>query len=196
MITLVGTVKSRALRPIWLAEELGLDFEHLPAKPRSEEALRHSPSGKVPALVEDGAAITDSTAILAYLADRFGGCTAPAGTQARARQDAAMHWALDELDAVLWTAARHSFVLPEAQRVPQVKDSLRWEFARSIERLDARLRAQEFAGGDAFSIADIVTAHCLRWAGNAKFPVEEEAVLAYRERMLSRPAFQRAAARE
>ena len=39
----------------------------------------------------------------------------------RAKQDALLHRVNDEIDAVLWTAARHSFILPEAERVPAVK---------------------------------------------------------------------------
>ena len=41
----------------------------------------------------------------------------------------------DEIDALLWTAARHSFVLPADKRVPDVKDSLKWEFARNLDRI-------------------------------------------------------------
>ena len=45
------------------------------------------------------------------------------------------------MDAVLWTAARHSFVLPEEHRVPEIKGPLRWEFARTCTRLAERLAA-------------------------------------------------------
>ena len=194
-LTLIGTAKSRAFRPLWLLEELGVEFAHRPAAPRSDEIVALNPSGKVPALLVDGRAVTDSTAILTYLADRHGRFTAPPGTLARARQDAAMLMALDEMDAVLWTAARHSFVLPKDRRLPAIKDSLKWEFARTMDRLDSALTGREHVGGEAFSIADIVTAHCLRWAERAGFPVDAARVADYRDRMLSRPAALRAAAR-
>ena len=96
----------------------------------------------------------------------------------------------DEMDALLWMAARHSFALPEEQRVPAIKDSLRWEFARSVSRVEARL-TDEFIAGDSFSIADILLTHCLNWARGAKFEVESEALLAYGKRMRDRAAFQR-----
>ena len=76
--------------------------------------------------------------------------------------------------------------------MPAIKEVLRWEFAQSISRLAARLKDREFVGGDTFSIADIVTAHCLRWATNAKFAIEDDSVAAYRDRMTARPAFLRA----
>ena len=59
---------------------------------------------------------------------------------ARARQDSVVHMLLDEFDAVLWTSARHSFILPEERRLPEIKDSLKWEFATSVDGV--------FAAGD------------------------------------------------
>ena len=80
-----------------------------------------NPAGKVPVLVVDGEPITDSTAILHYLADRHRALTYPAGTLDRARQDSLTQFLLDEFDAALWVAARHSFILPEELRMPAIK---------------------------------------------------------------------------
>ena len=195
MYTVIGTVKSRALRVIWMLEELGLDYEHIPAGPRSEDALRHNPSGKIPALVVDGEPITDSVAIMTFLADRHGALTFPAGTRDRARQDGFTNLVIDELDSVLWTAARHSFVLPAPMRLPAIKDSLKWEFDRSLTRLGDTLGDGPFLMGATMTIPDMLLAHCARWAGNANFPVTDARILAHRDRMLARPAFARAAAR-
>lgn len=195
MYTVIGTAKSRALRVLWTLEELGQTYEHVPAGPRSEDARRHNPSGKIPALLVDGATITDSVAIMTYLADRHGALTFPAGTLDRARQDAFTNCINDEIDAVLWTAARHSFVLPEEMRLPAIKDSLRWEFERSQGRLGEALGEAPFLMGDTVTIPDLLLAHCMRWATNANFPVTDTRVIAHRDRMLARPAFARAAAR-
>ena len=54
MYTVVGAVKSRAFRVMWMLEELGEDYTVIPAGPRSDEAKKYNPLGKVPALV-DGA---------------------------------------------------------------------------------------------------------------------------------------------
>ncbi|MCB1313600.1 MAG: glutathione S-transferase family protein [Sedimentitalea sp.] len=194
MYTLYGSPSSRAFRVLWMLEELELPFEFVPSKPRSDEVLALNPSGKIPVLRDGEAVLTDSTAILTYLADKHGKLTHPAGSVARAHQDALTHTVLDEFDAVLWTAARHGFVLPEEQRVPAVKPSLKWEFERNLARL-----AQRFAGpflqGETMTIADIICVHCLNWAHSAKFPVEDETLKAYSKRMRARPAFQRAQAR-
>lgn len=193
MYTVIGKQLTRCYRVLWALEELGQEYDLNPALPQSPDVLALNPSGKVPILVENGETITDSTAIITYLADKHGQLTAPAGTLARAKQDAVTHMLLDELDAVLWTAARHSFILPEDKRVPEVKDSLKWEFARSLNRLEARMQGPYLMGED-FTIADIICTHCLNWAYSAKFPLENKALLEYSKRMRSRPAFQKVAA--
>lgn len=189
--TVIGDAQSRAARVLWMLEELGLPYEHIGVKPRTDEVMRVNPSGKVPVLLIDGQPITDSTAILTFLADSTGRMTAPAGTLARARQDAMTQAVLDEFDAVLWTAARHSFILPREQRVPEVKDSLRWEFNRNQKILATRLGEGPFLMGAELSVPDIVLAHCCHWARVAKFALSEPALLDYAERLLARPSFQR-----
>ncbi|MCB1398536.1 MAG: glutathione S-transferase, partial [Rhodobacteraceae bacterium] len=99
MYTVIGTVQSRALRVLWMLEELGHSYEHVVAAPRSEGVVAFNPAGKVPVLIVDGTPITDSTAIIQYLADRHGALTHPAGTLERARQDSLTQFLLDEFDA-------------------------------------------------------------------------------------------------
>lgn len=193
MYTVIGTPMSRSFRVLWALEELGQPYELTPALPQSPEIREVNASGKVPAMIAEGEVITDSTAILTYLADKHGKLTAPAGTMARAHQDAMTQRFLDELDAVLWTAARHSFALPKEQRVPEVKPSLKWEFNRNLDQIAALIKGP-YVMGEAFSLADIVLTHCLNWAYGAKFPVENQAMLAYGKSMRARPAHQRVAA--
>mgnify|MGYP000964589408 CR=1 FL=1 len=189
--TVIGKTSTRAARPIWMLEELGLPYEHIPAQTRSEDVTRYYARGKVPVLLVDGEPITDSTAIIQYLADAHGKFTHPAGTLARARQDAMTHCILDEFDAVLWTGARHSFVLPEEQRVPAIKESLRWEFTVNQASFVKRMGDNPFVMGDDFTVPDIVLAHCLLWAKAAKFEITEPVLQDYFGRMFARPALQR-----
>ncbi len=191
MYKVIGKLQSRAFRVMWMLEEINQPYETLKASPRSPEVLALNPSGKIPVLIDGDAVISDSTAIITYLVDKHGALTYPAGTVDRAHQDALTHAILDELDAVLWTAARHSFSLPEDKRVPEVKDSLKWEFARNLELLADRLTGP-FLMGETMTIADIVCTHCLNWAAGAKFPVENEKMLAYGKAMRARDAFVRA----
>ena len=197
--TVIGHAGSRAMRVLWALEELGLPYAHDPALPRSQEARAASPDGKIPALrVADGdgeATLTDSVAILTYLADRHGALTHPPGTLMRARQDAMTQFAVCEMDAVLWALAKHSFVLPEERRVPEVKDALRWEAGRAERALERHLDGRAFLAGEALTVPDILAAHCVGWAVKAKVPPTSERVRAWAASLRERPAHARAAAR-
>ena len=185
-----GPVQTRTFRVLWMLEELGLDYTHHPDPPRSQAVRDLSPLGKVPVLVAGGTVIPDSLAILHFLADSQGRLTAPAGTPARARQDAMTFRICDEMDALLWTAARHSFVLPEEHRVREVKPALKWEYARNCAGIGAAL-AGPFVMGEDFTLTDILLTHCLGWGIAARFGVPDPALSAYLERMKARPAWRR-----
>lgn len=191
MYQVIGNTRSRTFRVLWMLEEIGQPYEQITAGPRSEEVTALNPSGKVPVLVTDGQALTDSTAILTFLADRHEALTYPAGSLERARQDALTHFLLDEFDSVIWTAARHSFILPEELRVPTVKDSLKWEFERSQRLLADKLGDGPFLMGEKMTIPDILATHCGTWAVAAKFPLVDERFRAYLGQMRARPAYQR-----
>ncbi|MEM9435878.1 MAG: glutathione S-transferase family protein [Pseudomonadota bacterium] len=188
-----GSHRSRAFRVLWMLEELGLDYVHHNTPPRSPEIKALNPLGKVPVLIDDGTTLTDSTAILTYLADKHGALTYPPGTLERARQDAHTHFLLDELDALLWLVSRHSFGLPEELRVPEVKASAREEFHISAERLAQRIEGP-FLMGDKMTIPDIIAVHCLGWAIVAKFPMVRDDLKAYAKPIRQRPAYKRAQA--
>ena len=137
----------------------------------------------------DGTPIIDSTAIMTYLADKHGKLTFPASTIERAHQVSLTHFILDEFDAVLWTAARHSFVLPAEKRVKAVKDSLRWEFARSINLIEGRMGDGSNLMGEKFTIPDIILTHIGGWARVSKFDVPDGKLKEYFGRQIKRPAY-------
>nr|WP_111301491.1 glutathione S-transferase family protein [Paracoccus saliphilus] len=194
MYRVIGTGKSRAFRVLWMLEELGLPYQHVPANPHSEGVAQFNPTGKVPVLIDDGTPITDSTAILTYLADRHGQLTHKAGTLDRARQDSLTQFLLDEFDAALWLAARHSFVLPEELRLSAIKNTLRWEFETSQKTLVHRMADGPFLMGDQMTVPDIILGHCLDWALAARFPITEPRLTEHLDRMRDRSAYGRAAA--
>ena len=195
MYTVIGGIRSRAARVIWMLEELGQPFHHIPAPPRSDDVLAVNPAGKIPVLVEDGTPITDSTAIMQYLADKHGAMTHPAGTLDRARQDSMTQFLLDEFDAALWLAARHSFILPEELRYGAIKTSLKWEFERSQNVLVSRMGSGPFVMGPVMTVPDIILTECGLWAEAAQFRIIEPRFGQYLDQMQRRPAFIRAKAR-
>ncbi|MGB7240641.1 MAG: glutathione S-transferase family protein [Sulfitobacter sp.] len=194
MYTVIGATKSRALRVLWMLEELGQSYDHLPAGPRTDDAMKYNPLGKIPALIDGDAVLTDSVAIMTYLADKHGALTAPAGTVARAQQDAMTFWLIDEFDAVLWAAAKHSFVLPPENRNTTIKDSLKFEFERSAAHLSQRLDGP-YLMGDAITVPDLLACHCLNWSVSARFPRVDDKLQKYAKSLRDRPAFQAASER-
>ena len=195
MYTVIGGTKTRAFRVMWMLEELGQPYDLNPAAPRSDEARKYNPSGKIPALVDGDEVLTDSVAVMTYLADKHGALTAPAGTPARARQDAMTFWLIDEFDAVLWAAAKHSFVLPEEARVPAIKDSLKAEFERAASTLSDRLEGP-FLMGDQISLPDLLAVHCINWSIGAKFPRVDDKLNLWAKSLRERPAFVAAMTKE
>jgi glutathione S-transferase len=192
MYTVIGAIASRAMRVVWMLEELEQPYTLIPAPPRSPEVIAHNPDGKIPALLVDNVTLTDSVAITQFLADRHGALTFAAGTLERARQDALTQFCVDEIEGALWTAAKNTFVHPEAHRVPAVKETCRYEFALALERLERRLGDGPFVMGETITVPDILLGHCSGWARAAKFDIPDGPVRDYFRRLVARPAFQRA----
>jgi len=192
MYKVLGMAATRTLRVLWMMEELGLEYEHLPYPPRSKEMLEINPSGKVPALIVDDQVIIDSVAIMQFLADKHGDMTYPSGTIERAQQDSFTQFINDEIDAIIWCAARNTFILPEDKRVPEIKATLKWEFVRSMKLLGERIGDNEFLMGDKMTVPDILLTHCGGWARMAGFEIPDGPLKAYFKCMIARPAYLRA----
>src|SRR5215203_673900 len=76
MITLYHCYDARSFRPLWALEELGLDYDlkMLPFPPRvhAREYLQENPLGTIPLFLDGHARMTESCAIVQYLAARYG----------------------------------------------------------------------------------------------------------------------------
>ncbi|MDB3881949.1 glutathione S-transferase family protein [Amylibacter sp.] len=189
MYKVIGNTNTRTLRVLWAMKEIGLKYEHVQVNAQSVDAKKFNISGKVPTLDANGVNIADSTAIVTYLADKYNQLTFPAGTIERAQQDSFTQFILDELDSILWTAARHSFVLPKEMRVSELKDTLRWEFARSLKILESRMGSGPNVMGEEFTIPDIILTHVGGWARVAKFDIPDGKLRDYFRRQIKRPAY-------
>jgi len=75
LLKIYGIARTRAFRALWMAKELGLDYEHLPveigdAGARTPEFLAINPNGRLPVIVDDGFVLFESLAITLYLAKK------------------------------------------------------------------------------------------------------------------------------
>ena len=192
MYQVIGKIRSRTLRVLWMLEELGQPYEHIIAGSHSEAVTEVNPEGKIPVLIEDGVTLTDSTAIIQYLADKHGALTHPAGTINRAIQDGLTQFLLDEFDAALWVATRHMLYLPKELRQEGIHDTVGWELARSQKVLAERMGDGPFLMGEDMTVPDIILTHCGGWALSAGFKISEPQLKEYFRMMRDRPAYKRA----
>ena len=206
MITLYGVYRSRASRPLWLLAECGTAFRHVPViqsyrldQPKATDAplntaspafLAINPLGQVPALEDDGLLLSESLAISLYIARRHGGALGPQSDSETAMME---QWALFAATAIEGpaleilntlgnggdTAEAHANVAINAEKL-----------RRPLARLQAHLADHSHIVADRFTVADINTAECLRYAqGHPTLLAEFPAVKAWLENCQSRPAF-------
>ncbi|MET4695994.1 glutathione S-transferase family protein [Endozoicomonas lisbonensis] len=202
MISLYGSGQARSFRALWALEEAGLDFEyhHVKIGQPDEGGSRHpsylalNSQGKIPTLVHDDLVLTESAAIVNYIA-----ALAPekqlmplVDNAMRAKYDEFCFFVLSDLEQPLWTTGKHRFVLPKDYRVEAVLETAQWEFKRSLKALDQYMDGQEYVVGNHFTCADILLAQTINWALRFEFEVPEP-YQEYRERLYQRPACQRAA---
>lgn len=198
---LYGYRNGRTLRALWALEEIGAPYEFVEVdlkrgEHREPEFLGLNPAGKVPVLDDGGTIVTESAAICMHLADRHpdSRLLPPVGTPERTECYRWTSFILTELDAPLWTIAKHRFALPSDRRVPAVIETASWEFRNAASVLASALKDRPYLAGAAFSVADILAGHTLLWAKSARIPLGSDFPDAYFERLLARPAVTRARA--
>jgi len=202
---LYGVGKSRSFRTIWAAEEAGVEYEYVEVEfggagdnGSGGSAYRQlNYQGKVPTMIDGELVLTESAAIVNYIAtkDVSSNLIPQAGGIDRALYDQLAFFVLTDLEQPLWTNGKHRFALPEKWRVPQILETTRWEFDKSQEALKNLIGAEpEFAMGDQFTMADVLVAHTLTWAENFKFELQD-GFREYKNRMYERSACQAALAK-
>ncbi len=189
--------RTRAYRPRWLLEELGVPYELVQLdtarkETRAPEHLARHPLGHVPVLEDDGVRIFESMAICLWLAERHAdkGLVPPPGTPARAETYQWLFFAATELEPPL-SALDAQMRRPEPERDAARIDEAKRQFRAAAAVLDSRLAGRTFLVGDSFSVADVVVGAVLLW-GRASAGLEglPEAA-AYAARLKERPAWKR-----
>ena len=202
---LYGVGKSRSFRTVWAAEEAGVDFEYVEVEfggagdhgSRGSTYRQLNYQGKVPTMVDGDLVLTESAAIVNYMAAKNVSLSLvpQQGTVERALYDQLAFFVLTDLEQPLWTNGKHRFAIPEKWRVPQILETTLWEFEKSQTALKNLIGATpEFALGDRFTMADVLVAHTLTWAENFKFELQD-GFREYKNRMYARPACQAALAK-
>lgn len=196
---LYGYRNGRTLRAVWALEEVGAPYEYLEVdvlhgQGREPWFLKINPAGKVPVLDDSGTVITESAAICMHLAEKFpeNRLLPSPRTSERSECYKWISFILTELDAPLWTIAKHRFGLPKERRVAAVIDTASWEIGIALEILSSGLGDRPYLAGNSFTVADILAGHTLLWVKSARLPIENGNLEKYSEGLFSREAFKRA----
>ena len=170
MMKLYGFGPTRSLRALWGLKELGLEFEFIPVnlqagENRRPEFLALNPAGKVPVLVDGDLVLTESAAIVLYLAEKYPEKKLmPIQLEQRAQVYRWVLFAVTELEQPLWRMAKHTFLYPEDKRLPQDIALAREDFTAMAAVLERHMAGRQFIVGDRMTAADCVTAYLMDWA--------------------------------
>ncbi len=214
MLTIYGVYRSRASRNLWLAEELGIPFKHVPvmqayrlADPeaagaplhtRSPAFLEVNPNGHVPTVEDDGVVLHESLAINLYLAKKYGRALGPASVAEDGQMTMWSLWAITEVEAHSLQIMYHMVAKPPAERDPKIAEAAIAALRAPLKVLDDALAATGFVVGNRFTVADLKVAEVVRYAMPAT-PLFDGAprVKTWLAGCHARPAFQKMmAARE
>jgi glutathione S-transferase len=193
MMKLYGAPPTRALRVVWLLNELGLEYEMLPVnvlhgENQQQDFLTLNPAGKVPVLVDGSFVLTESAAIQLYLADKNPQAGfIPEAVEDRAQMYRWIFFLVTEIEQPLWRIARHTFLYPEEKRLPQDADLARQECVKMVAVLERHMEEREFMVGDRLSVADFNAAYILDWANAEKMLDGTPRLREYLRSMYARP---------
>jgi glutathione S-transferase len=184
---------TRSIRVRWTLQELAVEFEAVTVdlrrnEQRSPDFLKISPAGKLPVLVDGGLVLSESVAIVMYLAEKYAerGFT-PIELRERARMQQWMLFAATELEQPLWRIARHTNVYPEQRRLPADVALAREDFVPMAAVLDDHLQGRTYVVANAVSVADFVLAYTLDWANEVGLLRDFPRLRQYMERLYARP---------
>jgi glutathione S-transferase len=184
---------TRSIRVRWTLQELGVDFEAvtvnlIAGEHRSPEFLKINPAGKLPVLVDGDTILTESIAIVLYLAEKYRDKRlVPTDLQQRAQLTRWLLFTTTELEQPLWRIARHTTLYPENRRLPGEVALAREDFAAMANVLEEYMSGREFVVGDTATVGDFVLAYTLDWAKLVNLLDSLPRLEAYMEQMYARP---------
>ena len=196
-LTLYHAAPSRSSITRWMLEEVGEPYDiHLlnlgTGDNRKPDYLAINPMGKVPTLKHGDTVITEAAAICAYLADEFprAKLNVPIGTP---RRGVYLKWLFFGPSCIEAAIMDRTFPRKEEAR----RAALGYGDCDTAMDVTAKAVAKgPYLMGDQFTAADVIIGSTLRWGMMFKMVPERPEFTAYTNRLATRPALQRAEAKD
>ena len=201
MVTVYSAPNTRAIRVIWVLEEIGAkaEIKSMPYPPRrhAPDYFAVNPTGMVPLLIDGEVRLSESLAICDYLATRHGSPLVVAPDDPERPQFLQWLW---YGESTLMTPLSRLNIVRQVERKggPEVDVLIagaREHVAGRLKMLEEHLEGRDFLAAGRLTLADISVSYPLHLVGmlgvdNLLGPRSA----AYRERLRTRPAHQRAIA--
>lgn len=202
-LTLFASPGSSSFAPHIVLQEIGATFElalithhGVGAGTHKPEFQKMNPKGRVPVLTDGTFVLTESAAILIYLASRHPEAgLMPAGPDGLVRAVEWFNWLSSAVHAVavrmVWRA---DFFSDDPSTHPAIVSKGHEHLAHAYALIEQRLKGRDFAVSNAYSIVDPYLLVYFRWGNRmhldmaGRFP----AWTAHARRLEARPAIQRA----
>jgi glutathione S-transferase len=183
---------TRDLRVLWALEEMGLPYEIVgmdhPNHDLDTPAFRaKNPFGQLPVIDDDGVVVTESGAILLYLARKSGKLM----PRDLAGESQVLRWSVAALSTIEVPVLTLWFVNMSGGKGTGPSKALQdWSELR-LGQLDGWLAQREFVATEEFTVADILMTHVLEGGTDQSLLKPHANILAYKERCMGRPAWKR-----
>lgn len=194
---------ARSFRALWMMEELHIEYQlHMlpfPPRFRAPQYLEINPLGTIPFMLIDGMKMSESSAIVQYLADRNpeAGLSVAPSNPAYADYLNFLHMGEATLTVPQTLYLRYTILEPEERRIPQVAADYRRLFLKRLEVAMTMMAGRDYACADRFTAADISLGYAIKFAQALGMGDDlVSAALDYFNRLAERPAYQRALAIE
>src|SRR5919108_3577325 len=183
---------TRDLRVLWALEEMGLPYEIVgidhPNHDLDTPSYRAlNPFGQIPTIDDDGVVVTESGAILLYLA-RKSGKLMPHDLAGEAQ---VLRWSIAALNSVEVPVLTMWFVGISGGKGTKPHEALQQWSDMRLKQLDGWLANRRFVATDEFTVADILMAHVIGAGTDQALLKPHEHVQRYVARCMDRPAWKR-----
>ena len=198
-IILWGSGTARTLRPIWIAEELGLSYVLKPIGPRTgetqtKEFTRLNRKQKIPLMQIGEFHLSESLAICKYLQRAFPSkkLFIPNTDAQLAKEDEWCCFILGEIDETSLYVMRRHYDLKEIYCGSKtVTNACRDYLKRQFDVIEEYLEDKNYIMKEGFGICDIFLISCLDWAIFYEFELTKN-MTKYRDDIINRPAYSKA----